>query len=122
MIPSKPPALLLSFLTLSSALPLSLTGLYGSFQHVFDSVSHKLDLSLHSSAGAGIVSLIPKQEYESWINAETDVAFESIIQNIGSYGSVKGVMAGTVVASPSKQNPDYFYQVRYYLSLGVNSP
>lgn len=122
MISSISAVLLLSCLSLSSALPLSVAEFYGSFQQVLESVSHKFSPSsdhLSTSGGANIVSLIPEQEYESWINAETDVAFEGIIQNIGGYGSVEGVMAGTVVASPSKQSPDYFYQVSSIIFLFV---
>lgn len=104
-------ALLLSLLPLSSALPISISTFYCSIQQVLDTVSDKLR---PASSDPSVASLIPEQEYESWIDNESDIAFESIIQNIGGYGSVEGVMAGSVVASPSKQYPDYFYQVSWH--------
>lgn len=60
------------------------------------------------------ISLISEKDYEYWINHETHVAFESIIQNIGGpYGGpdvADIVMPGAVIASPSKHSPNYFYQ------------
>lgn len=103
--------LLLTSLTASSALPVGVATFYNSIQQVLDSFSEKLHLA---SSTPALSSLIPEQEYESWIDKESDVAFEGIIQNIGAYGSVEGVMPGAVVASPSKQSPDYFYQVCFF--------
>lgn len=59
-----------------------------------------------------IVSLIPRFAYEKWVESESNYAFEAIIRNIGGYGpGLEDVMPGAVIASPSKQNPNYYYQV-----------
>ncbi|EAW11255.1 glycoside hydrolase family 15 protein [Aspergillus clavatus NRRL 1] len=45
-----------------------------------------------------------------FIKSETTFAKQGLLNNIGADGTlVKGAAAGVVVASPSKQNPDYFY-------------
>lgn len=46
----------------------------------------------------------------SWLAAESPIALQGILANIGANGAkVAGVSTGVVVASPSKTNPDYFY-------------
>lgn len=50
---------------------------------------------------------------ESWLAAESPIALQSILANIGANGAkVAGAKAGVVVASPSKSNPDYFYSIK----------
>lgn len=102
-------AALLAAVSHSAAIPLSVATFYTSLQNVLNSFSTGPSFSI--SASPAPASLIPELEYESWIDAESNIAFEGIIQNIGGYGSVEGVMPGAVVASPSKQYPNYFYQV-----------
>lgn len=47
---------------------------------------------------------------DSWLAAESPVALQGILANIGANGAkVAGAKSGIVVASPSKSNPDYFY-------------
>ncbi|KAJ5126576.1 glycosyl hydrolase family 15 [Penicillium atrosanguineum] len=47
---------------------------------------------------------------ESFIQSESTVALQGVLNNIGANGSsVAGASSGVVVASPSKSNPDYFY-------------
>ncbi|KAK4498647.1 hypothetical protein PRZ48_009157 [Zasmidium cellare] len=47
---------------------------------------------------------------DSWLAAESPVALQGILANIGGNGAkVAGAKSGIVVASPSKSNPDYFY-------------
>lgn len=55
------------------------------------------------------VTLISETEWESWINQQTDKSFESILKNIGPPAG-DNVEKGAVIASPSKSDPDYFYQ------------
>ncbi|KAJ5088074.1 hypothetical protein N7456_011690 [Penicillium angulare] len=46
----------------------------------------------------------------SFIQSESSVALQGVLDNIGANGSkVSGASSGIVVASPSKVNPDYFY-------------
>ncbi|PGH34488.1 glucoamylase [[Emmonsia] crescens] len=47
---------------------------------------------------------------EAWIATESPYALQALLDNIGADGAkVKGAAAGIVVASPSKNEPDYFY-------------
>ncbi|CAK4030843.1 extracellular glucoamylase [Lecanosticta acicola] len=47
---------------------------------------------------------------DSWLAAESSIAVNGVLSNIGSMGSkVSGAKSGIVVASPSQSNPDYFY-------------
>ncbi|KAK3997170.1 family 15 putative glycoside hydrolase [Cladorrhinum sp. PSN332] len=53
---------------------------------------------------------ITKRNVDSWINTETPIAWQKLLCNIGPNGcAAQGVASGTVVASPSKSNPDYWY-------------
>ncbi|KAI9835354.1 MAG: hypothetical protein M1838_005322, partial [Thelocarpon superellum] len=47
---------------------------------------------------------------DSFLALESPIALQGILDNIGGGGkNVAGAIAGLVVASPSKTNPDYFY-------------
>ena len=46
-----------------------------------------------------------------WLDLECDVAIERLLANVAPGGSnVKDAVPGTVIASPSTQDPDYYYQ------------
>ncbi|KAF2866237.1 glucoamylase I precursor [Massariosphaeria phaeospora] len=50
---------------------------------------------------------------EAWIVAEEEVALDRLLANVqpgGRNTEGKGVVNGTVIASPSKEDPDYWYQ------------
>ena len=48
---------------------------------------------------------------EDWIDIEKGLAFEYLLDNIAPNGTnTKGAADGTVIASPSKAYPNYFYQ------------
>lgn len=50
-------------------------------------------------------------DFESWITSQNDIAFNGILANVGGIGSnLDDVADGAVIASPSRSNPDYFYQ------------
>jgi glucoamylase len=50
-------------------------------------------------------------ELEVWLDKEEIVALERLLANIAPHGqSTKGAVAGSVIASPSRLHPDYFYQ------------
>jgi glucoamylase len=57
---------------------------------------------------------IPLQDtLDAWIDKEEQIALEKLLANIAPGGrnvDGKGVAAGTVVASPSQDGPDYWYQ------------
>ncbi len=44
-------------------------------------------------------------DFQEWLTAQKKVSEEQILANI----SPKGTLAGTVIASPSRTNPDYYY-------------
>ena len=50
---------------------------------------------------------------DAWIQQEERIALDKLLANIspgGRYVEGKGVARGTVVASPSQDGPDYWYQ------------
>ncbi|KAK4629324.1 Glucoamylase I [Fulvia fulva] len=64
----------------------------------------------YSHLGQGDLRPRATGSLESWLAAESPVALQRILNNIGSSGAkVPGAKAGIIVASPSKSNPDYFY-------------
>ncbi|EEA23089.1 glycoside hydrolase 15 protein [Talaromyces marneffei ATCC 18224] len=47
---------------------------------------------------------------DTWLASETPVALQGVLNNIGSSGAfTEGADAGSVLASPSKADPNYFY-------------
>lgn len=49
-------------------------------------------------------------ELEAWIDKQMGIAFKGIMENFGGSGTLKGIPLGVIVASPSRKDPDYFYQ------------
>ncbi|KAI9724020.1 MAG: hypothetical protein M1812_000738 [Candelaria pacifica] len=47
---------------------------------------------------------------EEWLYEEQNVALSKLLANIAPGRNTEGLPNGTVVASPSKEDPDYFYQ------------
>lgn len=47
---------------------------------------------------------------DKWLREEEDVALSKLLANIAPGLNTDGVPNGTVIASPSKIDPDYFYQ------------
>ncbi|KAJ6441978.1 glucoamylase precursor [Purpureocillium lavendulum] len=61
-------------------------------------------------AGFGRQPLLLKRSVDSFISTETPIALEQLLCNIGSDGcNAKRAASGVVIASPSTQDPDYFY-------------
>jgi glucoamylase len=55
---------------------------------------------------------------EQWIEQEERIALDKLLANIAPGGrnvQGKGVAPGTVIASPSTQEPDYWYQCKQIL-------
>ncbi|OJI97296.1 hypothetical protein ASPVEDRAFT_119801 [Aspergillus versicolor CBS 583.65] len=51
-----------------------------------------------------------RADVDSFITSQTPISLQGVLNNIGANGSlVSGASSGVVVASPSKENPDYFY-------------
>nr|AAB02927.1 glucoamylase precursor [Aspergillus awamori] len=68
-------------------------------------------LALSGLVCSGLASVISKRAtLDSWLSNEATVARTAILNNIGADGAwVSGADSGIVVASPSTDNPDYFY-------------
>jgi len=50
---------------------------------------------------------------DSWINAENDIAVNRLLANIAPGGeNAGGATPGTVLASPSRAHPNYYYQCK----------
>lgn len=52
-----------------------------------------------------------------WIQREETIALDKLLANVAPGGSNvdgKGVAPGTVVASPSTNEPDYWYQCKHF--------
>jgi glucoamylase len=62
--------------------------------------------------GATSLQLTSRQsnDIDNFVLKESPIAFQGILNNIGANGSqVRGASSGIVVASPSTQDPDYFF-------------
>jgi glucoamylase len=52
---------------------------------------------------------------DAWIEREERIALDNLLANVAPGGrnvEGKGVVPGTVIASPSTEEPDYWYQCR----------
>lgn len=47
---------------------------------------------------------------EDWLEAEEIISYEQIYQNIGTGARARDAALGAVIASPSTNEPDYYYQ------------
>lgn len=59
---------------------------------------------------------------DTWIEGEQRVALDNLLANIAPGGSNvegKGVAAGTVIASPSQDAPDYWYQCTFSPRMSI---
>ncbi len=64
-----------------------------------------------AALAAGSPSLCQRQStLDDFIGSQRDIALQGVLNNIGGGGSlVPGADPGIVVASPSRENPDYFF-------------
>ena len=65
--------------------------------------------------GAAQTPQVPLQDdLESWISWEESVAMRNLLANIAPKGQdLEGAVKGSVLASPSREHPNYFYQCRH---------
>ncbi|KAA8895926.1 glucoamylase I precursor [Sphaerosporella brunnea] len=77
--------------------------------HFFSSLL--LAASIVASAHARALETRQSPSVSSWMSAEEPIARSSIFRNIGSSGEfAKDADAGAVIASPSTDSPNYYYQ------------
>lgn len=55
-----------------------------------------------STTATSTSTTVPPPQFESWLEIQQNTSFRAILQNINQNG--------VIVASPSKQNPNYYYQ------------
>lgn len=67
-----------------------------------------------ADASRAIAQQQPLQDsLDAWIVGEERIALDNLLANVAPGGrnvAGKGVADGTVIASPSKEGPDYWYQ------------
>lgn len=53
---------------------------------------------------------------ETWLQDEENISVDRLLANIAPFGrNAQGAAAGTVLASPSREHPNYYYQCMYFL-------
>jgi glucoamylase len=56
----------------------------------------------------------PQSSFEAWIEEEETIALDKLLSNIAPGGAnAKEAAPGSVIASPSKEHPNYFYQCKH---------
>jgi glucoamylase len=79
---------------------------FKSERGVVDSVLDSFDYISHFAAE----SLVPKG-LEEWIHEQRKTSWKFLLENIAPNGSnAKGAAPGSVIASPSRESPNYYYQ------------
>ncbi|KAL4813309.1 Six-hairpin glycosidase-like protein [Aspergillus spinulosporus] len=64
----------------------------------------------HAVTAAPQLSARATASLDTWLSTETSYALDGILANIGASGAyAKTAKAGVVIASPSTENPDYYY-------------
>lgn len=62
---------------------------------------------------SGQIGLLPasKKSLDTWLDKEEDIAVDKLLANIAPSGrNAQHAAPGTVLASPSKEHPNYYYQ------------
>lgn len=55
-----------------------------------------------------------KKSLDTWLDEEEDIAVDKLLANIAPSGrNAQHAAPGTVLASPSKEHPNYYYQCRF---------
>lgn len=58
-----------------------------------------------------LLDFISRTDFDTWINQQSSIAYRGMLANIGgSSTNTHDIVPGAVLASPSKHDPDYFYQ------------
>ncbi|QSZ34432.1 hypothetical protein DSL72_006024 [Monilinia vaccinii-corymbosi] len=76
---------------------------------------HSTATTILSLLSSQAVALVPRQadaqkgDLTSFISSKKDIALQGVLANIGPDGAKVGGSGDYVIASPSKENPDYFY-------------
>jgi glucoamylase len=74
---------------------------------------HVAQTPLQNFAHEEKTELGPQSSLDAWIEQEEKIALQKLLDNVAPGGkNTEGAAPGTVVASPSKSAPDYYFQCR----------
>lgn len=58
-----------------------------------------------------LLSTTPRDDFELWLEKEEEVALDRLFANVAPGGrNVPDAVPGTVIASPSREHPNYYFQ------------
>jgi len=81
---------------LAFSIPIHFAGIQASLRQ---------DLHLEKS------ELGPQSSFETWLQEEERIALDRLLRNVSPGGSnAPNAVPGTIIASPSREYPDYYYQ------------
>jgi glucoamylase len=94
---------------------------------IFDAAAFSIPPLPHLNHFLGVGSAQKQQQplhdsLDAWVKKEAQIALEKLLANVAPGGrnvEGKGVAPGTVVASPSTDEPDYWYQCRQMLRTAI---
>lgn len=90
---------------------LFLYALASSIPNVHGATQIPLRTGTHGSTLQAQNKLSTDQSLEEWLQAEEVIALQKLLANVAPGGQhTPGAAPGTVIASPSKEHPDYYYQ------------
>ncbi|ODV75310.1 glucan 1,4-alpha-glucosidase [Cyberlindnera jadinii NRRL Y-1542] len=69
---------------------------------------------------------ISRHSFEKWVEEQVEISFDKILKNIGDHNwsedlILDNVSEGAIIASPSRHQPDYFYQWIRDGAITINS-
>lgn len=65
----------------------------------------------------------PQSSLASWLEQEEKIALDKLLQNVAPGGdNAPDAAPGTVIASPSKNHPNYYYQCMWIVYAVVCAP
>jgi glucoamylase len=57
------------------------------------------------------LQLNPQSSLDDWLEKEEEIAIDNLLANVAPGGrNVRGAAPGSVIASPSRKHPNYYYQ------------
>jgi glucoamylase len=73
---------------------------------------------LRESLQLARTDLGPQSSFNTWLEQEEKIALDKLLRNVAPGGAnAPDAAPGTVIASPSKEHPNYYYQCMLLISL-----
>lgn len=74
---------------------------------------HVAQTPLQNFIHAEKTDLGPQSSLDAWVEQEEKIALQKLLDNISPGGkNTEGAAPGTVIASPSKSEPNYYFQCK----------